>query len=58
MDKKNHHDNEIYIKKDWFITKKEGSIDEYYLTTSKKVIFYQLSIFNIIHFIRLTSHIN
>lgn len=33
----NSSKGEVLVKKDWFIQKKDGSIDDYYTTTSKKV---------------------
>lgn len=29
--------SDVFIKKDWFIQKVDGSIDDFYTTTSKKV---------------------
>jgi len=30
--------SDVFIKKDWFIQKREGSIDDFYTTTSKKTL--------------------
>lgn len=37
---KRKSESDVFIKKDWFIQKVDGSIDDFYTTTSKKVILF------------------